>query len=54
MEQWVEDPSVITAVAWVAVVVQVQFLAWEHLHATGAAEKKKKKKKKKERSDKHR
>ena len=40
MAQWVTDPVVVTAVAWVTAVVQVQSLAWEIPHAMGAAKNK--------------
>ena len=39
LAQWVKDPGVVTAVAQVAVVVKIQFLAWELLHAMNAVKK---------------
>ena len=39
--QWVKESSVVTALAWVAAVVQVQSPAQELPHAAGAAKKKK-------------
>ena len=46
--QQVKEPSIITAVAQVAAVVQVRSLTWELPHTMSVAKKKKKKKKKKE------
>ena len=47
MAQWVKDPALVSAVAWVAAVAQIWSLAWELLYATGAVKKKEKKKEKK-------
>ena len=39
MVQWVKDLAVVTAVAWVAAVVQIRSLAQEPPHATRTAKK---------------
>ena len=43
MAQWVEDPALVTAMAWVTAMAQVQSLAQELPHATDMAKKNKKK-----------
>ena len=48
MAQWVKDPALsFIAMACVAAVAWVQFLAWEFLHGANVAKKKKEKRKKK-------
>ena len=42
MAQWVKDMVLSTTVALVIAVLQIQFLAWEFLHATTGVTKKKK------------